>query len=178
MKTKAQKSQELEKAKGLLAKSTALVFADFTKLTAENMRRLRRELKAADAELLVIKKRLLGVLFKERGIDVDLKQHKFSVGAIFAKDGIEKASGVMFKFLKDLKLEKEKIVGGYNVSDMQSVSQKDVIFIGGLPPREVLLAQLLGMMSTPIRSFLYILSEKSKQGEIIKRSSEVTNAHE
>ena len=163
MKSKEQKTEEIARAKKLLDKSAALVFADFTKLTAESMRRLRRELKVADAELLVIKKRLLGVIFKERGIDVDLKQHKFSVGAIFAQGGLEKASGVIHKFFKELKLEKEKILGGYNVSAMQAVSQKDVIFIGSLPPREVLLAQLLGIMSAPVRSFLYILSEKSKK---------------
>jgi ribosomal protein L10 len=37
-----------------------------------------------------------------------------------------------------------------------------VIYIGKLPPREVLLGQLLGMLASPIRSFMYLLDQKSK----------------
>jgi hypothetical protein len=44
------------------------------------------------------------------------------------------------------------------------MTAEDVVYIGKLPPREVVLAQLLGMLAAPIRSFLYILDEKSKMG--------------
>ena len=35
--------------------------------------------------------------------------------------------------------------------------------IGQLPSREILLAQLVGMLSAPMRIFLYVLDQKSKQ---------------
>jgi len=38
-----------------------------------------------------------------------------------------------------------------------------VVRIGTLPPREVLLAQLLGVLAGPIRSFMYLLDEKAKR---------------
>jgi ribosomal protein L10 len=39
-----------------------------------------------------------------------------------------------------------------------------IVAIGKLPPRDVLLAQFLGMLSAPIRSFLYVLDQKAKAG--------------
>ena len=38
-----------------------------------------------------------------------------------------------------------------------------VMRVGTLPTREVLLAQFLGMLAAPVRSFLYLLDQKSKQ---------------
>src|SRR6185369_16031998 len=104
MKTKAQKNVELAEAKKLLDKSQALIFTDFTKITAENMRRFRRELAKTDAHFLVIKKRLLGLLLKERGIEADLKQFKVSVGTIFSEGGIDTVAGPAFTFFSKLEI--------------------------------------------------------------------------
>ncbi len=104
MKSKAQKQEELNEARKLLEKSSALVFTDFTKITAESIRKFRRELKGANADFLVIKKRLLGILFKEEGIDIDLKQFKISVGTIFSRGDIEKIAGPAFTFFSKLEV--------------------------------------------------------------------------
>ena len=172
MKTRAQKEQELAKARELFDKSEALIFADFTKITAENLRKLRTELKKSGANFLVIKKRILGILLKEKGIDVDLKQFKTSVGTIFSEVDSERIAGPAFKFFSGMEVPEgeakdvwiKKILAGYNIAAKTSMSAEDIIYIGKLPPREVVLAQLLGMLAAPIRSFLYILSEKSKMG--------------
>src|SRR3989344_2749768 len=104
MKTKAQKTVELAKAKKLLDKSQALIFTDFTKVSAEDIRKLRIELKKLGANYLVIKKRLLGLLLKEQGIDVDLKQFKISVGTIFSEKGPDSVAGPAFKFFSGLEI--------------------------------------------------------------------------
>jgi large subunit ribosomal protein L10 len=171
MKTKAQKTEELKKAKELLDKSQALVFADFTKVTAEDVRKLRSELKKAGANFLVIKKRLLGLLLKEKGIDADLKQFKVSIGAIFSKGGIETAAGPAYQFFSKLEVTDggakdmwvKHLLGGYDNAQNATMNAQQVIAIGKLPPREVLLGQLLGMLNAPIRSFIYVLDQKAKK---------------
>ena len=171
MKTKVQKQEELADAKKLLDDAQSLVFADFTKVTAEDLRKFRRELAASGAKFLVIKKRLLGLLLKERGIDVDLSQYKTSIGTVFAPAGIETAASPAFKFFKGLEIPEgqpkdlwtKHLVGGYDIAANLPVDAAKVLYIGNLPPREVLLAQLLGMLAAPIRSFLYVLDQKSKQ---------------
>ncbi len=172
MKTRAQKEIELANARMLFEKSEALIFADFTKITAENLRKLRIELKKSNANFLVIKKRILSILLKEKGIDVDLKQFKTSVGTIFSEVDSEHIAGPTFKFFSGIEIPEgeakdiwiKKILAGYNITAGTAMNAEDIIYIGKLPPREVVLAQLLGMLAAPIRSFLYILDEKSKMG--------------
>ncbi len=172
MKTRAQKETELAHARELFDKSQALIFADFTKITAENLRKLRIELKKSGANFLVIKKRILGILLKEKGIDIDLKQFKTSVGTIFSEVDSEHIAGPAFKFFSGMEVSEgeakdiwiKKILAGYNITGKAPMDAEQIIYIGKLPPREIVLAQLLGMLAAPIRSFLYILDEKSKMG--------------
>lgn len=170
MKTKAQKADELKKGKELFQKSHVLIFSDFTKMSAENMRKLRKELKTAGAELLVIKKRLLNLILKETGIDFDLTQFKSSIGTVFSSGDAEKISGPVYTFFSKLEVPEgqdkamwvKHILGGYDVKGKAPIDAQQIVFIGKLPPREVLLAQLLGMLAAPLRSFMYLLQEKSK----------------
>lgn len=172
MKTRAQKEIELAHARELFEKSQALIFADFTKITAENLRKLRTELKKSGANFLVIKKRILGILLKEKGIDIDLKQFKTSVGTIFSEGDTEHIAGPAFKFFSSMEVAEgepkdvwiKKILAGYDIKGAVATDAQQIVYIGKLPPREVVLAQLLGMLAAPIRSFLYILDTKSKMG--------------
>jgi len=171
MKTKVQKTEELKKAKDLLDKSQALVFADFTRISAEDIRKFRAELKKAGASYLVIKKRLFGLLFKERGLDIDLKKFKISIGTIFAPKGIDTIAGPAVKFLGGLEVPEggdkqmwvKHVLAGYDVKGNAPVEGLQVIAIGKLPPREVLLAQVMGMLMAPLRSFMYLVDQKSKR---------------
>jgi large subunit ribosomal protein L10 len=170
MKSKSQKQEELKKAKELLGKSNIIVFTDFTKISAENLRKLRSELKKAGANFLVIKKRLLNILFKERGIDFDVKQFKLSVGTLFSESDAEKVSGPVYKFFAALEVPEgsakdlwiKHILGGYDLKNKVAIDASRLVFIGKLPPREILLAQLLGMLAAPIKSLLYVLDQKAK----------------
>jgi ribosomal protein L10 len=115
--------------------------------------------------MLVIKKRLVDLLLKKRGVEAP-EQFKTSVATVFVSD-MESASASVYKFFKALEKEKKvegvKMLGGYDVKTMAFIPKETAIQIGSLPPREVLLAQLLGMLAAPIRSFLYVLDQKSKQ---------------
>ena len=171
MKTKLQKTEELNEARKLFEKSQSLVFTDFTKMTAENLRKFRRELAKSDAQFMVMKKRLLGILLKEKGVAVDLSSFKVSIGTIFSQGDIEKISGPAFSFMAKLEpvdggakdMWVKRLVAGYDMKRKMAVEATEIAYIGKLPPREVILAQLLGIMSAPVRSFLYLLDQKSKQ---------------
>ena len=171
MKSKAQKQEELNAARILLEKSKALVFTDFTRVSAEDIRKFRRDLVKANAHFLVIKKRLLGILMKEKGMDANLSQFKTSVGTIFAEGDIEKIAGPAFTFFSKLEVPEggakdmwtKHVLGGYDLVKNEPIEGMQVVYIGKLPPREVVLGQLLGILVAPIRAFLYVLDQKSKQ---------------
>ncbi len=166
MKTKVQKNEELAKGRELLGQSHAVLLIDFSKVKTADLKNLRRDLKKSGNPMLVIKKRLLGVLLKEQGVELQGKDFKAPMGAIFAAN-LEQAASFAYKFFNGLEKEKKiegvRLLGGYDMDAKAFMPQKDVVFIGQLPPREILLAQLLGMLAAPIRSFLYVLDQKAKQ---------------
>jgi len=164
MKSRAQKTTELEKGKKLLKDSKFLVFADFTKITSEDLRRLRTELKKLGANFLVIKKRLLGILLKEKGAKVDTKEFKVSMGTVFSSE-VDKAAGPVYRFFKEFNpaMAAQKILGGYDLENNRQMDATEVLAIGTLPSREVLLTQLVRVVAAPLRSLMYVLSERSKQ---------------
>lgn len=170
MKTKAQKQEDLKAAEEMLGKSQALVFADFGKITAENMRQLRRTVKENGGELKVVKKRLLNVLFKDKGIDYDVRQFDGSVGTIFSKGAIDQIGGPVYRFLaglgadaKSREASSKKLLGAYDLQAKAAMDQATVLMIGRLPSREVLLGQLLGMLAAPMSQLMYTLQQKSEQ---------------
>ncbi len=171
MKSRAQKQEELKRGKELLEKSSVLVFTDFTKIGSEDLRGLRSELRKAGASFLVIKKRLLNLLLKEKGIDFDSKKFNMSVGTIFTESDAEKVSGPVYKFFSALQVPEggektvwiKHILGGYDIKNKAEIPAEEMVFLGQLPPREALLGQLLGMLAAPIRSFLYVLDQKAKR---------------
>ncbi len=146
---------------------------DFSKVKTSDLRILRQELKKSGNPMLVIKKRLLNLLFKDKGWSFDelrMNDFKTSVGAVFASN-LESAASSAYKFFSGLEKGKKinpltggvKILGGYDLTKKEFIPQERAIFIGKLPPREILLAQLLGMIAAPIRSFLYVLDQKAKR---------------
>ncbi len=160
----------MKKAGNLLAKSQTMLFADFGRVTAENMRKLRQVVRDNGGDLKVMKKRLLNVLLKEKGIDYDMRQFEGSVGTIFAQEGLDKIGGPVYRFFQEIASDTkakqqagQKLLGAYDVAGKAAFAQATVAMIAQLPPREVLLGQLLGTMAAPITSFLYILDQKSKQ---------------
>jgi len=171
MKTKTQKGEELKTGKKFLEKSQVLIFTDFSKVKTSDIRKLRQQLKEVQAKYFVIKKRLLGLILKEQGIEVDVKGLGTQVGTIFSETDIEKSSAPVYKFFYgiggDTKAGRaesvKKIVGAYDLKKKNFIEAKDVLFIGQLPSREVLLGQLFGMIAAPISSLLYVLNERAKQ---------------
>ncbi|KKU15238.1 50S ribosomal protein L10 [Candidatus Wolfebacteria bacterium RIFCSPLOWO2_01_FULL_45_19] len=161
MLTRKQKEESVKHGKELLQKSRNLILVDFSRAPAEAMRRLRRVIKDKQSQLKVIKKRLLGLVLKAAGADFDSAKFKTSVGAVFVSGEITDVAGDLYKFSKEN--EGFKMLGGYNLQTKEFVSDELLNRIGQLPSREVLLAQLLGMFTAPMRKFLIVLNEKGKK---------------
>jgi len=160
MKTKAQKIKQVKETKELLNKSKVLVFADFTGTNVEKVKELKKSIKPA-GKMKVVKKNLLKVALKEESFDFDPKQFESQLATIFSNETLDKIAALVYKFAKT-NSDNFKILGAYDIENKLFIKPEEVTYMGTLPPREVLLAQLVGMLSAPIKMFLYILSEKGK----------------
>ena len=163
MKSKEQKRKEIEKGSKLLRNSQRILFADFTGMSAENMRRLRRELGDKEIKFFIAKKRLLKIILEKAGIDPKSWLFERSVGAAFSSIPAEEVGAVVHNFFKSTgSKSSEEILGGYDLASKTAISAEEMRYLGQLPSREVLLAQVMGMLVSPLRSFMYILNEKAK----------------
>ncbi len=173
MLTKIQKTEHIEAAKKLVTKHKTLVFADFTAVPTKMIEKLKRDLAGKDASYKVFKKRLLRVAFKDSGYDFDPLQFRSQLGVIAIKGDLFSLAGLIYKFSKDLQREKKefKILGAYDVSGKIFIPAEQFTMIAKLPTREVLLGQVMGMFTAPLRSFMYLLQQIAKSKETMVESN-------
>jgi large subunit ribosomal protein L10 len=164
MKTKQQKTEQIEKGIQGIKTSKSVVITDFTGLSANEVNNFRRTLRELGAKLVVMKKRLLKISLQKEQIDIDPKQFEGQAGVVFSDKGIVETSGVVFKFGKQFaKKNIFKILAGYDGEEKKALDGETVKKLGQIPPREVLLGQLVGMLTSPMRSFVIVLNEKAKK---------------
>jgi len=165
MLTKDQKKEHVKKGKELIKESQNLVFADFTGVGVEDIRRLKSELRKSGASFKVFKKRLLKLALKENKIDFDLEKFEAQVGTVFTPNELPSVAGQIYKFSRELAKKKKdfKVLGVYNIKAKSFLDAAQFTVIAKLPSREVLLAQVVGVLAAPIRVFMYLLQEKSKK---------------
>ncbi|OGG43061.1 50S ribosomal protein L10 [Candidatus Jorgensenbacteria bacterium RIFCSPLOWO2_12_FULL_42_11] len=159
MKSKEQKNKEIKAGEELFGKSQSLIFVDFGKIPTQKILSLKKKLKELGVQFKVIKKRLLKIIFKKSEIDFDPQSVSGGqMGTIFALKDIYSTARLVYKFFESI-----KILGAYDLKEKQFLESDLFKKIALLPSREVLLAQLAGVLTAPLKMFLYILNEKSKQ---------------
>jgi large subunit ribosomal protein L10 len=161
MKTKLQKKQEIEKGSELLKDAQSMVFVDFSKTPVVKVSELKNQIRAIGGTYRVIKKRLLKRVFGDAGVEVDPKQFPGQLATVFAPTDISEVTGMVYRFAKEAGKNKQAfaLLGGYDAEGKIFFSGDDIKRIGQLPSREILLAQLLGMLQAPMRQLAYTLDQ-------------------
>ena len=159
--TKRKKVEIIDEGVSQFDGAKLLLFADFKGAKVEELKELRRTLKETNSKFRVMKKRLLRIIFQKKGIDFDPLKFEGQVGTIFGSGEIAEVVQPIYKFSKDH--PNFKLVGGLNIEQKEEVPFEMIQMIGSLPPREILLAQLMGTLTAPLRGLMYILQERSKQ---------------
>ena len=161
-KTKDQKNKAVEQGAENLKSSETVVLVDFTGLSVNKLNDFRGQIRAIGGVFRVVKKRLLKFVFDKIGMEFDPKKFEGQTGVVFSPKNVHETSSEVYKFSKKSK-DSFKILGGFNIKDKEFIEDKDIIRLGQLPSREVLLGQLVGMLSAPMKMLLYVLDQKSKQ---------------
>ena len=137
-----------------LEKSQAVFVTDYMGLTVERITKLRREIKGVGGSYQVVKNTLLRRATEgtpAKGIE------KFFVGptaiAIAKTDAVGVAKALV-NFAKDN--EKFEIQAG--MLGNRAITAADIQELSKMPPREVLLARMLGSMNAPVSNFVGVLS--------------------
>lgn len=164
MKTREQKAKQIEEGDKLLEENKSLFFIDFSGAGVEDLKSLRKILKDFGAKLKVIKKKLLRIAFEKKQIDFNPEQFDSQLGVVFTNKDITEIAAPVYKFSKGGVAKRGfKILGAYDLSAKNFTDAQTVIKIGQLPARKILLGQLVGVLSAPMRMLAYVLNEKGRK---------------
>ena len=156
---KEQKTAVVENLAGTFKKATIALVSEYRGMSVAETTEVRRKLRAVRGELKVAKNTLIRRALKDTGYSSLEDKLGGPVGLIIStEDPVEIAKAVVG--FKDLG-EKFKLRGG--VVDGQAVTVEEIQALATLPPKEVIYAQLLGLLQAPATQLVVLLSTPAKQ---------------
>ena len=160
------KNREIKEAKVLeikakLEKAQGVIFAKYQGLTVEEDTELRKKLREAGVEYKVYKNSLTIIAAKELGLG-GIESHL--VGPLSVALGYEDPTAparILNEFAKThKKLELRAGIVQGEIFDAEKVTQ-----LASIPPKEVLIAKLLGSFKAPLSKLAYVLNSIKESKE-------------
>lgn len=162
---KSKKTEVIADLQEKLARAEFNILTDFKGLKVSEFTQLRRELKEAGGELAVVKNTLLKLA---AGDTETAALEKFLVGPTAIVLGYQnpvEIAKIVSKYAKD---KPDNFILKAGILGRSVLTDKDLVELSKLPPREILLAKLLGalqgvptslvgVLAGIIRKFLYTL---------------------
>lgn len=151
-----EKQLVVESLKHDLSQSQAAFLVGVHGMTVSQVQSLRRGLRKQGGTLKVAKNSLLRRAVKEMPGAKDLDSYcKDQIAVIFANRDATSIAKTIYEFSKEH--EKMTIVAGF--FEAQAISSDMVRFLGTLPPKEILLAQMCGLLKAPISAHVSVLNQ-------------------
>ncbi len=156
---KTEKEQLVSELKSKIDGATALYFTDFTGLNVKRMTELRRRLRKAGVQYVVIKNTLALRAVNESGLAGGTL--KGPTGVVVSTDPAA-AAKVLVDFAKEND-QRPKVKGG--LVDGEAVNEADVKKLATLPTRDVAYGLLAGAMNSVLMMFALALDGRKQQLE-------------
>lgn len=153
MPTEAKKEAVADLADRMTRASIA-VATDFRGLSVNQTTALRAQLRQVGVEYKVVKNRLAKIAADESGVTAYREILDGATGVVFGYDDVVAPAKVLDEFVKQMRVDL-KIRNG--VMDGRVISSAQIAELASLPPREELIAKLLGQMNAPIANLVGVL---------------------
>lgn len=137
-----------------LRNATLVVFTDYRGINVEEMTALREKLRVPGVEYRVVKNTLTEFALQNTGYAEVIEKLEGPNAVVFSQDDPVGPAKTLYEFIKQYKKLEVKV----GIVEGQVVSAEKIKNLADLPPREVLLAQVVGTMQAPITSLVYVLN--------------------
>ena len=137
-----------------LGRAQSVVLIDYRGLTVEEVTDLRNQFRKAGVEYAVLKNTMLTLAARDLGIRGLEDYLKGPTAVAFGYQDPVAPAKIITEYLK----KNKKISVKCGMVDRKVVDQAGVTALAELPPREVLIAKLMGSMNAPISGFVGVLS--------------------
>ncbi|MBX6364357.1 MAG: 50S ribosomal protein L10 [Gemmatimonadetes bacterium] len=155
-----QKQEVVVELRGKLGNARAFYLTDFTGLSVKRITELRRRLRDAGVEYVVVKNTLAQRALA--GLDLPDVGRFFTgpTGVAITDTDVVAAAKVLDEFAREND-NKPAIKAG--VVEHRAVSAPEVARLAKLPSREQLLAELAGLLQAPLAQMLFVLQGKASE---------------
>lgn len=153
------KQQEVTEIVKKLNNSVATVIVEYAGLTVEELKDLRKQLRAEGVELKVIKNNISSRAYKEVNLEQMEDYLKGPCAVAFSYDDVTAAARVLNDFSKEhevLKLKAGTMEGSF-------ADEAQIRELATLPSRDGLLSMLLSVLQAPMRGLAQTLSQVAEQ---------------
>jgi len=151
---------------------TGAVVSDYRGLNVQEMSSLRRQLREVDVELHVVKNTLARRAAAETDFERIAESFVGPTSIAFTQGDVVAMAKVMTEYAK----REPKLAIRAGLAEGQALTPEQVTALAELPPREVLLAQMLGVLQSPlsglvgvlqgvVRQFVYVLAAIQREKE-------------
>ena len=141
-----------------------------------DLEQLRKSLKKTSSDYLVVKNSILKLTFGKMKLEEECAKIEGGIGISFIGDDVVACCGIIALFAKSH--DKFKVKGA--VIDGKRMSVENINRLASLPPRNVLLAQAIGGIKSPISGFVSVLGGIVRKFvcvvDAIKNSKEASKA--
>lgn len=153
---KERKIQIVEELTNALSKSPLVLLTDYKGMSVEEITRLRTELYKVNSKYRVVKNTLLKIALKNVKMDFEEMNSALegTTALLYSEGDSVLALKALYKFIN----EHKKPVVKCGTMDNKFITAEQAKEFSKLPPREVLLAQLVGQMQAPIYGLHAVLS--------------------
>lgn len=134
--------------------ATLVVFTDYTSINVEQMTVLRERLRTPGVQYKVIKNTTAEFALKNLGYDELPNQIQGPNAVLFSNEDPVGPTKTIYEFIKQYKKLSVKV----GILEGKVITAEEIKDLAELPPREVLVAKVLGTMQAPITSFVYVLN--------------------
>ena len=147
-----EKVKIVEELSEKLSNRPVSILTDYTGLNVLATNDLRKQFRNASIEYRVFKNTLARIAARNVNLESLLEFIEGPTGYVFSDDPVTPAK-LLVDFIKSNKNLKIKCA----LMNGELLGEEQVRAIAGLPPRELLLAQLLGQMNAPIAGLVNVL---------------------
>lgn len=147
------KQQVVNEISEKLNRAVSAVLTDYRGLNVSEATKLRKELRDAGVEYRVLKNTLTKLAAEKVGLDELNKDLVGPTAIAFSYDDPVAPARILSKFAKDHK----KLVLKAGVVEGKVIDFAGVTALAELPPREVLLSQVLAGFQAPVSGFVNVL---------------------
>jgi len=163
------KTSIVDEIKGWLDASPFLIITDYTGMSVDQFTELRNRLADSKAEMHVVKNTFLRRALQDAEMPDLNGVLTGQTAVVYGESDISAAA----KTLKSFKAEFERPDVRAGILDRSVLDQAQVTAIADLPPREVLLAKLVGLINTPATRLATLINTPATQlAQVIKANAE------